>query len=237
MIAEKTAIGAQAMGLTLDEKACENMARYHQMLIEANAQFNLTRVPDEPQEAVDRNYLDSLTPLCHNLLSGVQKAIDVGTGAGLPGLPLSIACPQIHITLLDSLGKRVKFLDSVVQALGLNAAAVHARAEEAARLPHMRDAFDVAMARAVAPMNVLCELLLPFVRPGGKLIALKGPSAEEELAQAENAIKRLGGGKPTLLPAPIPGRDWQHNIVVIPKITKTPREFPRKPGDATRKPL
>ena len=237
MIAQEMARGAAEMGLTLDAAACEKFARYHQMLTEANAQFNLTRVPDDPREAVDRNYLDSLVPLAHGLLANVRTAVDVGTGAGFPGIPLAIACPSLQMTLIDSLGKRVTFLSSVIEALSLNARALHARAEEAARQSLLREAFDLALARAVAPLNVLCEWTLPFVRPGGRLIALKGPAAAGELSQARNAIERVGGGDARLLDAPVPGRDWSHTLVVIEKKRPTPAAFPRKPGEATRKPL
>lgn len=226
---------AKEMGVSLTPEQAEKMVRYHEMLVAANKQMNLTRVPDDMSEAADRNYLDSLNAVKH--LQGVRNLIDVGTGAGLPGIPIAIACPHIRVTLLDALQKRVGFLQSVIDALGLNAEAVHGRAEDAAKLPEFRDAFDVATARAVAEMNVLSEWLLPFVKPDGRMLALKGPTAEEELERAENALKQLNAEKVAVHPAPVPGRDWDHKIVEIKKTAPTPERFPRRAGVAEKKPL
>ena len=176
---EKMLIASAAqMGISLSDAQAEQFARYHEMLTEANARFNLTRVPDDLREAADRNYLDCMAPVAAGALEGVQTLIDVGSGAGFPGIPLSILMPGTHVVLLDALDKRVKFLQSVADALHLNAEAVHLRCEDAARSPALRERFDCAVARAVAPMNVLAEYLLPFVRVGGRLLALKGPSLE-----------------------------------------------------------
>ncbi len=226
---------AREMGIALTPEQAEKMVRYHEMLVNANKQMNLTRVPDDINEAADRNYLDSLNAVKY--LSGVQTLIDVGTGAGLPGIPIAIACPHIKVTLLDALQKRVGFLQSVIDALGLNAEAVHGRAEDAAKLPEFRDAFDVATARAVAEMNILSEWLLPFVKPEGRMLALKGPGTEEELERAENALKQLNAEKIAVHPAPVPGRDWEHKIVEIKKTAPTPDRFPRRTGVAEKKPL
>lgn len=226
---------AEEMGVSLTPEQAEKMVRYHEMLVAANKQMNLTRVPDDMSEAADRNYLDSLNAVKH--LQGVRNLIDVGTGAGLPGIPIAIACPHIRVTLLDALQKRVGFLQSVIDALGLNAEAVHGRAEDAAKLPEFRDAFDAATARAVAEMNVLSEWLLPFVKPDGRMLALKGPTAEEELERAENALKQLNAEKVAVHPAPVPGRDWDHKIVEIKKTAPTPERFPRRAGVAEKKPL
>ncbi len=226
---------AREMGVNLTIEQAEKMVRYHEMLVSANKQMNLTRVPDDIHEAADRNYLDSLNAVKY--LNGVQTLIDVGTGAGLPGIPIAIACPHIKVTLLDALQKRVGFLQSVIDELGLNAEAVHGRAEDAAKKPGFRDVFDVATARAVAEMNVLSEWLLPFVKPEGRMLALKGPGAEEELARAENALKQLNGELVSVHPAPVPGRDWDHKIVEIKKTAPTPERFPRRAGVAEKKPM
>lgn len=226
---------AREMGIYLTDEQADQMVRYHEMLIAANKTMNLTRVPDDAYEAADRNYLDSLNAVKY--LSGVETLIDVGTGAGLPGIPIAIACPHIKVTLLDALQKRVGFLKSVIDALGLNAEAVHGRAEDAAKMPEFRDAFDAATARAVAEMNVLSEWLLPFVKSGGRMLALKGPGAEEELERAENALKQLNAEKVAIHPAPVPGRDWDHRIVEIRKTDSTPERFPRRTGVAEKKPL
>ena len=226
---------AREMGIALTPEQAEKRVKYHEMLVAANKQMNLTRVPDDPAEAADRNYLDSLNAVKY--LDGVQTLIDVGTGAGLPGIPIAIACPHIKVTLLDALQKRVGFLQNVIDALGLNAEAVHGRAEDAAKLPEFRDAFDVATARAVAEMNVLAEWLLPFVKPEGRMLALKGPSAEEELERARNALAQLNAEKIAVHPAPVPGRDWDHKIIEIKKNAPTPERFPRRAGVAEKKPL
>ena len=225
-----------AAGIPLSEKQAAQFERYHAMLTEANARMNLTRVPEDALEAVDRNYLD-----CASALSGgfpdVQTAVDVGSGAGFPGIPLAIMLPGTRFVLIDALGKRVGFLNAVIEALGLNAAALHLRAEDAARRPELREAFDLATARAVAPMNVLCEYLLPFVRVGGRALALKGPGLDEELAQAENAIRTLGGRLERTQPLPIPGRDWDHRAAWIEKVAPTPGKFPRRAGMAEKRPI
>lgn len=235
---ERICEGARKMGVELPEGAAERMLRFHGLLMQANTQFNLTRVPDDPAEAADRNFLDSLSPLAQQGLVRGQRLLDLGSGSGFPGIPLAIVRPDVHVTLMDSLNKRVHFLQSVIDELGLNARAVHARAEEAAKSPEWREQFDCVTARAVAAMPVLSELALPFVRVGGLLIAYKGPAADEELAQAQAAIAQLGGGNGRILPAPIHGReDWDHRLVLVDKQRPTPKRFPRKSGEASRHPL
>lgn len=227
---------AGAAGIPLTREQAEKLAQYHAMLTEANARFNLTRVPDDAAEAVDRNYLDCLAPL-HGGLPGVARAVDVGSGAGFPGIPLAICLPGVRFVLIDSLGKRVEFLNQVIAALHLNAQALHLRAEDAARLPELREGFDLATARALAPLNLLAEYLLPFVRVGGHMLAYKGPTADAELADAANALQILGGAHLRTEPAPIPGRDWEHRLVWIRKAAPTPDKYPRKAGKPEKSPL
>lgn len=228
--------GARAMGLAMSVEQAAQFARYHAMLAEANARMNLTRVPDDPREAVDRNYLDCIAVLTAGAFEA-RTAVDVGSGAGFPGIPLAIMRPDIRFTLLDSLGKRVEFLQSVIDALGLNACAVHRRAEDAARDPSLRERFDLAFARAVAPMNVLCEYLLPFVRVGGSMIALKGPTLDAELDDAGFASRALGGEIVGMRALDIPGRDWDHRAAFIRKVSPTPDRYPRKAGLPEKRPL
>ena len=228
---------ARAMGIGMSEAQAVQFARYHEMLVEANAKFNLTRVPDELREAVDRNYLDCIAPLAHNFPAGIHNLIDVGSGAGFPGIPLSIMLPDVHVVLVDALDKRVKFLKSVIDELHLNAEAVHSRAEDAAKKPELREQFDVATARAVAATNLLAEYLLPFVKVGGYMMALKGPSLDDELAEAAYAFEVLGGEVERTESAEIPGRDWSHRIAYIRKTAPTPANYPRKPGMPEKKPL
>lgn len=235
MFAETIIAGAREMGVQMSPEQARMFETYHEMLIQANAQFNLTRVADDMREAIDRNYLDCIAPIAHGF--SPETAIDVGSGAGFPGVPLAIMLPNTRFTLLDALDKRVKFLQSVIDALKLNAVCIHARCEDAARNPALREKFECAVARAVAPMNVLSEYLMPFVRVGGQMVALKGPSLESELAGANNALKALGGGKISAFDAPIPGHDWAHKIAVIEKKSSTPDKYPRKAGTPERKPL
>ena len=237
MLQSRLLSAAAEMGIVLSPVQGDQFAAYHEMLQTANRSFNLTRIPDDPAEAVDRNYLDCIAPIAHGCPVGARTAIDVGSGAGFPGIPLAIALPQVHFVLLDALDKRVKFLQSAVDALGLNAEAVHLRAEDAARRPEFREQFDIALARAVAPLNVLAEYLLPFVRTGGQMLALKGPDAENELTQAGAAIALLGGGTGYIEPVSIPGRDWSHRLVAVEKQSPTPEKYPRRAGMPEKKPL
>ena len=234
---EKLMRRACEMGISLTREQAEKFASYHRMLTEANARFNLTRVPDDIDEAIDRNYLDCIAPLVRGLPAGTKTMIDVGSGAGFPGIPLAICLPDVHIVLMDALGKRVDFLKSVISALELNAEAVHLRAEDGARKPELRESFDIATARAVAALNLLSEYLLPFVRVGGQMMVLKGPTLEEELHQAENALNLLGGRFSHEDAVAIPGRDWDHRVAWIEKTAPTPEKYPRRAGKPEKKPL
>ena len=236
MLKELLLSGAQAMCIDMTPAQASQFARYHELLTAANARMNLTRVPEDPREAVDRNYLDCIAPLSRDF-PAVKTAVDVGSGAGFPGIPLSILLPDVHFTLLDALQKRVEFLQAVIDDLGLNAAAVHLRAEDAARRPELRERFDLACARAVAPVNVLAEYLLPFVQPGGWMLAMKGPGLEEELREGATAVALLGGAVERTVALPIPGRDWDHRAAWIRKVAPTPDRYPRRAGVPEKKPL
>ena len=220
----------------MTERQAEQFEAYHNMLVAANARMNLTRVPEDPREAVDRNYLDCIAPLAGGFPEA-PTAADVGSGAGFPGIPLAIMLPDTRFTLIDALSKRVEFLRAVIARLGLNAEALHLRAEDAARQGALRERFDLTVARAVAPMNALCEFMLPLTRVGGRMLALKGPGLEAELASAENALALLGGEIERIQPLAIPGRDWNHRAAWIAKIAPTPDKYPRRAGMADKKPL
>lgn len=235
--ARMLADSARAMSVPMTDAQAERFARYHTLLTEANARLNLTRVPDDAREAIDRNYLDSVSPLAHGQADNVRTLIDVGSGAGFPGIPLAIMLPETRVVLLDAQEKRVRFLRSVIDALHLNAEALHMRAEDAARQPALREGFDLAVARAVAPMNLLAEYLLPFVRVGGRMLAMKGPSAEDELAAADHALSELGGRADKIETVEIPGRDWSHRLIWVEKTASTPQKYPRKPGTPEKRPL
>lgn len=228
--------GAAAMGIAMTEAQAEKFEIYHNMLVEANARMNLTRVPEDLREAIDRNYLDCISPLSKPFPE-IKNAVDVGSGAGFPGIPLSIMLPEVHFVLVDALGKRVGFLKDVIEKLDLNAEAHHLRAEDAARKPELREQFDLATARAVASLNLLSEYLLPFVKVDGWMLTLKGPSLDEELAEAAYALEVLGGAFERAETLVIPGRDWDHRCAWIKKTQSTPDRYPRKAGQPEKKPL
>lgn len=219
--------------------APEKLAAYHRLLTEGNSHMNLTGDTDI-FTAMDRLYADSLAALAHGkLFPQGASVIDVGTGAGIPGMVLAIVRPDLRFTLLDSLNKRILFLRDVTETLGLtNVRCVHARAEDGAHLPELREQFDVAVARAVAPLNVLCELLLPYVRIGGGMVCYKGPGVNEELPAAQIASRLLGGGQISLLPAIVPSQpEWKHCLAIARKRNATSKLYPRKAGTPSRQPL
>ncbi len=226
---------AARMGISMSREQAEKFKLYHELLLSANRETNLTRVSDDMYEACDRNYLDCIAPV--KLLADAKTLIDVGSGAGFPGVPIAIMRPDIRVTLLDSLLKRVEFLRRVTDELDINAVALHSRCEDAAKLTIHREAYDAATARAVSQLDVLSEWLLPFVRQGGLMLALKGPAAEEETKSALYAIRTLGGALEGIEDIEIPGRDWRHRIVVVRKTAPTPARFPRKAGIAEKRPL
>lgn len=228
---------AAEMGIPVSPEQAEAFVRYHSLLTEANRSMNLTRVPEDPTEAIDRNYLDSIALLSVPGISSAKRLADVGSGAGFPGIPLSILMPETGITLLDALDKRVSFLNGVIETLSLNAEALHMRAEEAGHRSELRERFDLVTSRAVAPLNILSELCLPLVRTGGIMAAWKGPAWEEELKQAEKALSLLGGTFREAVPVRIPGQDWEHVLVLIEKTAPTPEKYPRRPGMPEKRPL
>lgn len=220
-----------------EPEVSEKLEIYFQLLMEWNAKMDLVAEAPE-EELLDRHFIDSLTVLKTDLLSGVSSLIDVGTGAGFPGMVIALACPDIQVTLLDSQQKRLNFLQAVGEKTeAKNIALIHARAEEGARKPELREKFDIAAARAVAPLNVLCEYLLPYVKIGGKTLCWKGPSLKEELDAGRKAAFLLGGKLQDPIETTIAGRDWQHLILPLNKISKTPKTYPRKPGTPKTKPL
>ncbi len=209
--------------------------RYAEMLVERNEKVNLTAITDDEGIAT-KHFFDSLTALCTNRVNG--KVIDVGTGAGFPGLVLKIAKPELKITLLDSLNKRLTFLKDVCDELNIDGVElVHARAEDGGRDMRYRGMFDTVVSRAVANLTVLSEWCLPFLKQGGYFLALKGPLAEQELKDARRAIKILGGEVEDVHEADIPFTDLKHKIIVIKKVGQTPLKYPRKAGIATKTPI
>ena len=237
MISERVQQGALQMDIALPPEAAERFALYHALLVEGNARMNLTTVL-EPEEAVDRHFLDSLAPVALGLLPQGARAVDVGTGAGFPGMPLLILRPDLQMTFLDALNKRILFLEDALARLGLKAETLHARAEDAAKMAAHREQYDAAVSRAVANAATLEELTLPFVQKGGVAIAWKGPGVAEEMTAARRAAFLLGGTVRGTVDAPIPGRDdWAHVLLLTDKTGTTPKAYPRKAGTPNRKPL
>lgn len=217
-----------------DEKS-KKFNNYMNLVLDWNEKINLTAIKEE-DEFVLKHFIDSLT--VKDFITDGSSVIDVGTGAGFPGIPLKIYNNSLKITLLDSLNKRVKFLDEVIKDLDLkDIKAVHGRAEDISRMKEYREKYDVSISRAVAQLNVLVEYLLPFVKVGGKCICMKGPNAEEEVKNAKNAIKILGGEVESVNKFVLPGTDMERNIIVIKKIKNTNNKYPRKAGTPTKEPL
>ncbi len=228
----------QAAGIPLDLIAADKLAAYHRLLLEWNQRMDLTAILEE-SEMLDRHYIDSLSPLAvGGLIFAGIRAIDVGSGAGFPGLPIAIARPDVSMTLLDAQQKRVRFLQEVITKLDLsNVTALHGRSEDTAHLPDHRESYDLALARAVASLPALMELLLPFVRPTGRALCWKGPAVLAEMDAGQKAAKLLGGTLEEPVATPIPGRDWHHLLLPCKKVGKTLRQYPRKAGTPGREPL
>ena len=224
--------GLERLGLELPEERVEAILRFGEAVLEKNKVMNLTAITD-PAQAAELHLLDSLTLLKVLPLAG-KSLLDVGTGAGFPGVPLKIAEPSIRLTLLDSLQKRIQWLErEALPALGVEARFLAGRAENFAA--DHREKFDVVTSRAVARMELLCELCLPYVHPGGYFLALKGPMAEEELANAQKAIRVLGGSFERIETFEIEGID--HKVIVIHKTAHTPPQYPRSWNRMKQKPL
>ena len=226
---------AKAMGIKITPAQAELFQAYLELLLEWNEKMNLTAITD-PAEVAEKHFLDSLTLLtCCKIKEGA-KVIDVGTGAGFPGIPLKILRPDIQLTLLDGLNKRLTFLGEVCSALGIKADRIHKRAEEAGLDKKMRESYDIAAARAVAPLNILSEYCLPLVKMKGFFLAMKGPGAQEELEQAEHALDVLGGTDRKIFSLSLPTAG-ERNIIAVQKKAFTPREYPRHGGTITKHPL
>jgi len=225
--------GLPALGLTLSGGQLDTLCAFGAALLEKNRVMNLTAIT-EPEAVARLHFLDSLTLLSCAPFSG-KSVVDVGCGAGFPGVPLKIAEPSLSLTLLDSLGKRVAWLAETLPPLGVGAGCVAARAEDFSRSRERREAFDLAVSRAVARLDVLAELCLPLVKPGGAFLAMKGADAEAELAEASNALALLGGRVAAVREFPIGGA--VHRVAVIEKTAPTPPEYPRRYAKIKKSPL
>jgi 16S rRNA (guanine527-N7)-methyltransferase len=224
-------------GIHLTKAQILALEQYEHELLEWNTRFNLTAI-ETPQQVRTKHFLDSLSCLLVLRSTPVDRVIDVGTGAGFPGIPLKVVCPNMHLSLVESVGKKAGFCQHIVDTLKLEHVKVYQeRAEALGQHPDHRERYDWAIARAVANMPVLMELLLPFIRVGGRCLAMKGVSAPVEAHTADHAIKVLGGHLQKLVPVTLPGVADERYLVVIEKVAATPSGYPRRVGLAAKKPL
>ena len=221
--------------IKINDEQIKSFEKYMNLLLEWNEKINLTAIT-QPEEIKLKHFVDSLTVLKY--INDDDKVIDIGTGAGFPGIPLKIMNKNTKITLLDSLNKRINFLNIVIEKLDLsNIQAIHGRAEEIARNKLYREKYDVAVSRAVANLSTLTEYMLPFVKIGGKCICMKGANVNEELEKAQNAIKELGGEIEGVDNFYLSDNDNERNIIIIKKVKETKSKYPRKAGTPSKEPL
>lgn len=221
--------------LVLDNKQKEELYKFMNLLIEKNKEINLTAITEQ-KEIILKHFIDSI--IIEKYIENKESIIDVGTGAGFPGIPLKIVKKQNKLLLLDSLNKRINFLEEIIEELKLeNISAKHIRAEEAGQNKKYREKFDIAISRAVSKLNILVEYMLPLIKIKGKCICMKGPNIESELKEAENAIKLLGGKLIKKEEYNLPNSDIKRTIIIIEKIKETPTKYPRKAGVPNSKPI
>ena len=234
---EILAARAAEAGIPLTAEQIGQFSVYNEMLLDWNTRMNLTALT-APEDVAVKHIIDSLTAYDAALFDGARTLIDVGTGAGLPGIPLAVYAPHLTVTLLDALNKRVRFLTEATAAMGLqNVRCIHARAEEAARTAKHRAAYDIVVSRAVARLPILLEYTLPFVCVGGTLLALKGRAYAEEQKEGQRAAEVLGGSRITARPVHLPGLDDVRAILTVTKERQTPAAYPRGGGAPTRRPF
>lgn len=229
--------GLKQFNIELNEDQIQEFILYKELLQKWNQRINLTSIIED--EEIDiKHFIDSVVPIKTNLFNRKLKVIDIGTGGGFPGLPLKIMNKDLEMLLLDSTRKKINFLDVVIKELELDKIqAYHGRAEELGRKGEFREQYDIAISRAVASLNTLCEYTLPFVKPGGYFISMKGPEVEEELKEAKNAISILGGQVKEVEKIQLPKTDIVHSLIIIEKIKKTPTKYPRMGGKPRKQPL
>ena len=232
---EKLNLYLKEINIKLDEKQIKQFYDYMNLLLEWNEKINLTAIT-EKNEIILKHFVDSLT-ISKHIKQGAYM-IDVGTGAGFPGIPIKIARKDVEVVLMDSLNKRINFLNDVIEKLGLKKIeTIHSRAEELGRNKNYREKFDVVTSRAVANLNTLSEYMLPFVKKGGVAICMKGSEVQEELEKAKKAISILGGTVGEVESFVLPNSDISRNVVMVKKVENTPAKYPRKAGTPAKEPL
>lgn len=234
IFSEELENAAKQIEIELTKKQIEKFYNYMNLLLEWNEKINLTAII-EPREVILKHFVDSLT--IAKYIKENEKLIDVGTGAGFPGIPLSIVKENTDIVLLDSLNKRINFLEEIKQNLKLkNITTIHGRAEEFGKNKNEREKYDIATSRAVASLNILLEYLLPLVKVGGRAICMKGSNIEE-IENAKNALEILGGKIEKIEEITLPNSDIKRNIIIVKKVKNTPSKYPRKPGTPSKEPI
>ena len=225
------------LGIKQDQNQLERFHKFYQLLIEWNKVMNLTGIT-EYEDVVEKHFVDSLSIIKAIDLSGIHTVIDVGTGAGFPGIPLKIAFPHLRVVLLDSLNKRTKFLDEVISQLGLTEIrTIHGRAEEYARKEEYREQFDLCVSRAVANLSTLSEYCLPYIQVGGIFVPYKSGEIDDEVEQSKKAVRILGGNIKEVMKFELPGTDIHRSFVLIHKEQHTQKKYPRKAGIPAKEPL
>lgn len=228
---------AEQFNICLSQQQVDQFVRYYELLVEWNSFMNLTGIT-EFSEVLKKHFIDSMSIFSYVNQNSISSLIDVGTGAGFPGLPLKIVCPELKVTLLDSLDKRIKFLNCVIDELELqNITAIHGRAEDYASNMEHREFYDMAVSRAVANLSTLSEYCLPFVKKDGIFVSYKSETLEEEVINATNAIQILGGRIMNKYSFYLPGTDIYRTLCFIEKVDSTPDKYPRKAGLPSKKPL
>ena len=229
--------GCEALGIHLEEKQVQQFEEYYRLLAEWNKVMNLTGIT-EYEEVMQKHFVDSLTLVKGIDISRYNTLLDVGTGAGFPGIPLKIAFPHLEVVLLDSLNKRIKFLDTVIETLGLvNIRTIHGRAEDFAKKEEYREKFDLVVSRAVANLSSLSEYCIPYTKCKGWFISYKSGSMDTEYNEAKKAIFVLGGKEKEVLKFTLPGSDIERSLVMIEKVKTTPKLYPRKAGLPSKEPI
>lgn len=230
-------LGLEKLNIFLEEEQINQFYKYMNILIEWNKNINLTAITD-PKEVILKHFIDSIYVLKNIEISSNSSVIDIGTGAGFPGIPLKIVRKDLNVTLLDSLNKRIMFLDNVINNLGLkDISTIHGRAEEMGKNKKYREMFDYAISRAVANLTVLSEYMIPFVKLGGKSICMKGGNIKEELENSQKALGILGGNLLHVEEFNLLDTDIKRSLIIIEKCKITPIKYPRKPGTPVKEPL
>ena len=229
--------GIEDFGLEANEKVLSDFQEYKELLVEWNQKMNLTGIEDE-KEVFIKHFLDSVSAVTKGYIQDGMSLIDVGTGAGFPGMPLRICLPKLKVTLLDSLNKRINFLQEVASKLSIeDIEFIHGRAEDFGKNEDYREKFDIATARAVAGLPVLMEFCVPFIKVGGYFVCLKGPNANLELEESKKAMEVLGVEYVEKIDVKLPEIDLNHNILVFKKVKNTPSKYPRKAGKVSKNPI